>query len=152
MMVNAYLNGSDKLSKNCCRCWKKQLVVAKDARRIDVLCKRVHLAYSLLNRTSRFLQLHEIVKEMKDKLETEVGPLDGISAKMARGIVSRLSVACEMQKLISQAIEKADEWLGNLSNANGVCIGYDARLLNCFIGNLGCVGQYSEVLFHFIDR
>ncbi|KAL9667439.1 hypothetical protein QQ045_001797 [Rhodiola kirilowii] len=101
-------------------CWKKQLVIAKDARRIDVLCKRVHLAYSLFDGTSRFLHLHEIVKDMKDKLEAEVGPVDGISANMARGIVSRLSVASEIQKLISQATEKADEWLANPSNANGV--------------------------------
>uniref|UniRef100_A0A7N0TET0 Fibronectin type-III domain-containing protein n=3 Tax=Kalanchoe fedtschenkoi TaxID=63787 RepID=A0A7N0TET0_KALFE len=102
-------------------CWKKQLVIAKDARRIDVLCKRVNFAYCLFDGTSRFKHLHEIVKDVKDKLETEVGPLDGISAKMARGIVSRLSIACDIQKLISQAIKKADEWLADLSNEHGIC-------------------------------
>ncbi|RLN04309.1 VIN3-like protein 1 [Panicum miliaceum] len=50
-------------------------------------------------------------EDAKAKLETEVGPLDGTSSKMARGIVGRLSVAADVQKLCSLAIEKADEWL-----------------------------------------
>ncbi|KAK6120560.1 hypothetical protein DH2020_045691 [Rehmannia glutinosa] len=76
-----------------CRCWKKQLIIAKDARRVDVLCYRIFLSYRLLDGTSRFNELHEFVRDAKAKLETEVGPVDGVSAKMARGIVSRLSVA-----------------------------------------------------------
>ncbi|CAH9109587.1 unnamed protein product [Cuscuta europaea] len=91
--------------------WKKQLSIAKDARRVDILCYRIHLCYQLFHGTCRFGELHEIVKEAKAKLETEVGPLNGVSAKMARGIVSRLSVAGDLQLLCSLAIEKADEWL-----------------------------------------
>ncbi|CAK9152742.1 unnamed protein product [Ilex paraguariensis] len=91
--------------------WKKQLSIAKDARRVDVLCYRIFLCYRLLDGTSRFKELHEIVRDAKAKLETEVGPVNGVSAKMARGIVSRLSVAGEMQTLCSRAIEKADELL-----------------------------------------
>ncbi|GJM94584.1 hypothetical protein PR202_ga11242 [Eleusine coracana subsp. coracana] len=49
----------------------------------------------------------------KEKLESEVGPLDGMSAKMARGIVSRSSAGIDVQKLCSAAIEKADEWLSS---------------------------------------
>ncbi|CAA0813573.1 VIN3-like protein 1 [Striga hermonthica] len=90
-------------------CWKKQLIVAKDARRVDVLCYRIFLSYRLLDGTSRFHELHEFIKEAKDKLETEVGPVDGVSAKMARGIVSRLSAAVDAQRLCSLAVEKADE-------------------------------------------
>ncbi|CAN6564358.1 unnamed protein product [Malus baccata var. baccata] len=101
--------------------WKKQLIVAKDARRVDVLCYRIYLSYRLLDGTSRFKELHEIVKEAKSKLEREVGPVNGVSAKMARGIVSRLSIAGDVLKLCSLAIEKADEWLANVSNVDPNC-------------------------------
>lgn len=98
--------------------WKKQLSIAKDARRVDVLCYRIFLSYRLLEGTSQFKELHEFVEDAKAKLETEVGPVNGVSAKMARGIVSRLSVAVEVQKLCSLAIEKADEWLCSTSHSD----------------------------------
>ncbi|KAJ4959159.1 hypothetical protein NE237_026270 [Protea cynaroides] len=96
--------------------WKKQLVIAKDARRVDVLCHRISLSYKLLDGTSRFKDLHEIVEEAKAKLETEVGSVSGVSAKMGRGIVSRLSIAGDVQKLCSIAIEKADARLSTSAN------------------------------------
>ncbi|KAK9141873.1 hypothetical protein Syun_011273 [Stephania yunnanensis] len=99
-------------------CWRKQLVIAKDARRVDVLCHRISLSYRLLDGTSRFRELHEVVVDAKAKLETEVGPVNGVSAKMARGIVSRLSVSGDVLKLCSLAIEKADLRLGTMSDAN----------------------------------
>ncbi|GMH04628.1 hypothetical protein Nepgr_006468 [Nepenthes gracilis] len=100
------------------RCWKKQLIIAKDARRVDVLCYRIFLSYRLLDGSSRFELLHEIISDAKKKLEAEVGPINGDSVKMARGIVSRLSIAGDVQKLCSHAIEKADEWLANASIGN----------------------------------
>lgn len=102
-------------------CWKKQLAIAKDARRIDVLCYRIFLSYRLLDGTSRFKELHEIITEAKTKLEAEVGPMNGESVKMARGIVSRLSVAGDVQKLCSHAIDKADEWLADTSSESPTC-------------------------------
>lgn len=99
--------------------------MAKDARRVDVLCYRIYLSYRLLDGTSRFRELHEIVKEAKAKLETEVGPVNGVSSKMARGIVSRLSIAGDVQKLCSLAIGKADEWLANISSINPNCRGWN---------------------------
>lgn len=92
-------------------------MIAKDARRIDVLCHRILLSFRLLDGTSRFNELHQFVSEAKAKLETEVGPVDGVSAKMARGIVSRLSVAVDIQRLCSLAIEKADELMASKSTA-----------------------------------
>jgi hypothetical protein len=86
-------------------------VVAKDARRVDILCYRIYLSHRLLDGTTRFKEFHQIVEDAKAKLETEVGPLDGMSTKLARGIVGRLPVAADVQKLCSIAIEKADEWL-----------------------------------------
>lgn len=92
-------------------CWKRQLVVAKDARRVDILCYRINLSHRLLDGTTRFKELHQIVVDAKAKLETEVGPLDGMSSKMGRSIVGRLPVGADVQKLCNLAIEKADEWL-----------------------------------------
>uniref|UniRef100_A0A7N0TBZ4 Fibronectin type-III domain-containing protein n=3 Tax=Kalanchoe fedtschenkoi TaxID=63787 RepID=A0A7N0TBZ4_KALFE len=92
--------------------WKKQLVAAKDARRVDILCYRVLLSYRLLDGTSKFKEMHEIVSEAKEKLEMEVGPLNEISSTMHhRGIVSRLSVANDVQNLCSLAIRKTDDLL-----------------------------------------
>ncbi|XP_021275900.1 VIN3-like protein 1 isoform X2 [Herrania umbratica] len=110
-------------------CWKKQLSIAKDARRLDVLCYRIYLSYRLLDKTSRFKELHEFVRDGKAKLEKEVGPVNGVHAKMARGIVSRLSVAGDIQKLCSLAIEKADEWLATMSNTSPKC--QDSRPAAC---------------------
>lgn len=102
-------------------CWKKQLLVAKDARRVDILCHRIWLSYRLLDGTSRFKELHNVIIEAKAKLETEVGALDGVSAKMGRGIVSRLAVAGELQDLCCVAIERADKWLDSVMTPNAVC-------------------------------
>lgn len=92
-------------------CWKKQLAVAKDARRVDILCYRILLSYRLLDGTSRFEELLEVVREAKEMLEAEVGPLNGGLDKMARGIVSRLPIGNDVQKLCSVAIEKCEELL-----------------------------------------
>jgi hypothetical protein len=97
----------------CSRYWKRQLVIGKDARRVDNLCQRIYLSYRLLEGTSRFKELHAIVEDAKARLESEVGPLDGMSAKNARGIVSRFSAGIDVQKLCSTAIQRADEWLSS---------------------------------------
>lgn len=76
------------------------------------------MSFRLFDGTSRFQELNDIVKDAKTKLETEVGPLSGVSAKMARGIVSRLSVAGEVQALCNAAIQKADEVSATLSSAS----------------------------------
>lgn len=81
------------------------------------------MSYRLLDGTSRFKELHEIVEEAKAKLETEVGPVNGMSSRMARGIVSRLSVAGDVQKLCSVAIDKADARLATISSGNSNCRG-----------------------------
>ncbi|CAA2986083.1 Hypothetical predicted protein [Olea europaea subsp. europaea] len=80
-------------------------------------CGNVSEILGLLEGTSTFKELHQIVKEAKDKLETEVGPVND-SAKMARGIVSTLSIASDVQNLCSLAIEKADGWLASKCSTN----------------------------------
>ncbi|KAG4933673.1 hypothetical protein JHK87_047675 [Glycine soja] len=57
------------------RKFKKQLNIAKDARLVDVLCYRIYLNYRLFDGTSKYKELHEMVKEAKAIPETEVGPV-----------------------------------------------------------------------------
>ncbi|KAH9614375.1 hypothetical protein KSS87_005252, partial [Heliosperma pusillum] len=84
-------------------------------------CGKVSGILGLLDNTSRFKELHEIVTEAKTKLEAEVGPMNGESVKMARGIVSRLAIAGDVQKLCSNAIDKAEEWLAKVPNSIADC-------------------------------
>ncbi|XP_022753395.1 VIN3-like protein 2 isoform X2 [Durio zibethinus] len=95
------------------RCWRKQLMAARDTRRVDILCYRVSLGQKLLNRTEKYHKLSEIVDEAVKKLEAEVGPLTGVPVKMGRGIVNRLSSGPEVQKLCSSAVESLDKMLFN---------------------------------------
>ncbi|KAJ8751071.1 hypothetical protein K2173_016252 [Erythroxylum novogranatense] len=94
-------------------CWRKQLIMAKDTRRVDILCYRVSLSQKLLNGTLMYKKLHEIVNEAVKKLEAEVGPLTGIPVKMGRGIVNRLSSGPEVQKLCAYALESLDKILSS---------------------------------------
>ncbi|XP_057975032.1 VIN3-like protein 2 [Malania oleifera] len=94
--------------KGLMRTWRKQLLVAKEARRVDVLCLRVFLSYQILNGTDKYKELNEIVESAMKKLRHEVGPLDQVCIKMARGIVNRLSCGAEVQKLCASAVEAFD--------------------------------------------
>ncbi|KAL6603583.1 hypothetical protein ACP70R_043944 [Stipagrostis hirtigluma subsp. patula] len=85
-------------------CWKKQLLVAKNARRLDVLCHRIFLSHKILISTKKYMLLHEIVDAAMKKLEAEVGPITGIQ-DMGHGLVGRLAVGAEVQKLCACAIE-----------------------------------------------
>ncbi|XP_027330906.1 VIN3-like protein 2 [Abrus precatorius] len=92
-------------------CWKKQLMVAKDTRRVDILCYRVSLSQRLLQGTETYQELYKIVDEAVNKLEPEVGPLTGSPVKIGRGIVNRLSSGPEVQKLCGFALESLDSLL-----------------------------------------
>ncbi|KAL5549174.1 hypothetical protein UlMin_004405 [Ulmus minor] len=90
-------------------CWRKQLAIAKETRRVDILCYRVSLTHKLLKGTEEYPKLYEIVDDAVDKLQADVGPLTAASAlKMGRGIVNRLSCGPEVQKLCASALELLD--------------------------------------------
>ncbi|KAJ3696213.1 hypothetical protein LUZ60_001590 [Juncus effusus] len=92
-------------------CWKKQLNIAKDARRVDVLCYRIHLLNKLTNNSSeKHRELRAIVSIAKEKLEKDVGPIIG-SPSMGRGIVNRLQFGSEVQKLCAKGIELVEKSL-----------------------------------------
>ncbi|KAL8141250.1 hypothetical protein V2J09_007271 [Rumex salicifolius] len=85
--------------------WNKQLVIGKEARRVDALCLRISLCYKILDGTKLYKDLHELVDTAAKKLKKELGPLDRVCAKMGRGIVNRLVCGAEVQKLCTSALE-----------------------------------------------
>ncbi|XP_031265800.1 VIN3-like protein 2 [Pistacia vera] len=94
-------------------CWRKQLMVAKDTRRVDILCYRVSLGQKLLNGTDKYQNLSKIVDDAVEMLEAEVGPLTGVPVKMGRGIVNRLSSGPEIQKLCAFALQSLEETISS---------------------------------------
>ncbi|VAI55470.1 unnamed protein product [Triticum turgidum subsp. durum] len=86
------------------RSWKKQLMLAKEARRLDILCYRIFLGHKVLFSTEKYSVLHKFVDTAKQKLEAEVGSVAGYG-NMGRGIVSRLTCGAEVQKLCADALD-----------------------------------------------
>ena len=73
-----------------------------------MLCDRLSLSHKMLKGTERYKDMQNIVNTAVKKLKKEVGPLDKVSAVMARGIVNRLNCGAEVQKLCASAVEAAD--------------------------------------------
>jgi hypothetical protein len=99
------------------RCWKKQLLIAKDARQLDVLCHRIFVSHKILISTQKYLVLHEIVDTALKKLEGELGPITGLPDK-GSGIVGRLAVGTEVQRLCTRAIETLESMLNGALTAD----------------------------------
>ncbi|KAF5455981.1 hypothetical protein F2P56_025499 [Juglans regia] len=90
------------------RTWRKQLIVAKEARRVDVLCLRLSLAHKILMGTALYKEVQRIVETAVKILNDEVGPLDQVCTSMVRCIVNRLSCGAEVQKLCASAVLSFD--------------------------------------------
>ncbi|KAJ9187025.1 hypothetical protein P3X46_002524 [Hevea brasiliensis] len=90
------------------RTWRKQLLIAQEARRVDVLCLRVLLGYKILTGTEQYKEMQQCLETALQLLKNELGPLDLVYAKMARGIVNRLSCGAEVQKLCASTVEAFD--------------------------------------------
>ncbi|CAO2822985.1 unnamed protein product [Amaranthus hypochondriacus] len=86
-------------------CWRKQLLITKDTRRVDILCYRISLCQKLLAGTKKYQKPCDMVDDAIKLLEAEVGTLTGIPVKMGRGIVNRLSSGQEVQRLCASAVE-----------------------------------------------
>ncbi|KAI3751802.1 hypothetical protein L2E82_22893 [Cichorium intybus] len=95
------------------RTWRKQLVFANEARRVDALCLRVSLSHKILEGTLKHQKLLKIVESAANILENEVGPIGLASVKMDRRLVNRLSCSTEVQKLCASAIEAFDASCAN---------------------------------------
>ncbi|KAI3446639.1 hypothetical protein Pfo_003304 [Paulownia fortunei] len=138
--------------------WRKQLVVARDTRRVDILCYRLSLGQKILAGTKHYQNLYGIIDEAVKKLEEEVGPLTGLPVKKARGIVNRLSSGPEIQRLCASAVESLDLMLSNrvsdmpsgcntlaskLVRFEDICASSLTVILNFDDSNLGNVVGYS---------
>ncbi|XP_023001858.1 VIN3-like protein 2 [Cucurbita maxima] len=88
--------------------WRRQLVNAKEARRVDALCLRLSLCHKILVGTNLYKEVHKTVEFAMNMMTNEVGPLDEVCLRMARGIVNRLSCGAEVQKLCASAVEAFD--------------------------------------------
>lgn len=75
---------------------------------MDVLCLRLSLCHKILVGTNLYKGVHETVELAVNMLTNEVGPLDEVCLRMARGIVNRLSCGAEVQKLCASAVEAFD--------------------------------------------
>lgn len=87
--------------------------MAKDTRRVDILCYRLSLSQKILAGTKHYQNLYKVIDEAVKKLEEDVGPLTGLPVKKARGIVNRLSSGPEIQRLCASALESLDFTLSN---------------------------------------
>ncbi|KDP41489.1 hypothetical protein JCGZ_15896 [Jatropha curcas] len=97
------------------RTWRKQLLIAQEARRVDVLCLRVLLGHKILTGTERYKEMQKNLESALQLLKNELGPLDLVYAKMARGIVNRLSCGAEVQNLCASAVEVFDSMVSDCS-------------------------------------
>ncbi|OIT39178.1 PREDICTED: VIN3-like protein 2 [Nicotiana attenuata] len=95
------------------RTLRKQLMTAKEARRVDVLCLRISLSRKILEKTEKYKGLLKLVELAVEMLKNEVGPLAQASEKMDRRIVNRLSCGTAVQKLCGSALEAFDSMLPN---------------------------------------
>lgn len=90
------------------RTWRRQLLVAKETRRVDELCLRISLGHKILLGTELFKEVQKTVETALQILTNEVGPLNLLCTKMARGIVNRLACGAKVQKLCASAVEALD--------------------------------------------
>lgn len=95
------------------RTLRKQLMTAKEARRVDVLCLRISLSHKILEKTEKYKGLLTVVELAAEMLKNEVGPLAQASEKMDRRIVNRLSCSTAVQKLCCSAVEAFDSMFQN---------------------------------------
>ncbi|CAA0839425.1 VIN3-like protein 2 [Striga hermonthica] len=97
----------------CCVSCGKINDLLRDTRRVDILGYRLSLGQKILAGTKHYQNLYEIIDESVKMLEDEVGPLTGLPVKKARGIVNRLSLGPEIQRLCASAVESFDLLLSN---------------------------------------
>ncbi|XP_018435842.2 VIN3-like protein 2 isoform X1 [Raphanus sativus] len=90
-------------------CWEKQLTIATETTRVDVLCSRLVLAQKLLKGTEKYTKLSEPVGKAVKCLETELGgPLNDLPSMKRRGNVTRLASAPNVKDLCSSALTLFD--------------------------------------------
>jgi hypothetical protein len=104
---------------------QKQLAIAREARRVDVLCERLSLSHKIIQGSERYKEIASIISSAVKTLEIEVGSaLDQVSVITGRGIVNRLTCGAEVQKLCSEIVDsKVDNILEFESNNSPKLLG-----------------------------
>ncbi|KAF5179894.1 Vin3-like protein [Thalictrum thalictroides] len=128
---------------------RKQLLVAKDARRVDVLCQRISLSHTILKRTEEYKELQIILDTIVKKLNAEVGPVEQVTSVMARGLVSRLSCGAEVQQLCASALDSLHSFLPNLcpdQTDNGGRLSCSIQFEQVSSGSVVIVLEYGDML------
>nr|CAB3482420.1 unnamed protein product [Digitaria exilis] len=106
--------GGDPSAARVSRSLRKQLAIAREARRVDVLCERLSLSHRMVKGSEHDKEIISMIGSAVRTLEKEVGgALDQVSAIMGRGIVNRLSCGAEVQKLCSSALEIVESTVDN---------------------------------------
>ncbi|KAL2482922.1 VIN3-like protein 2 [Forsythia ovata] len=107
--------------------WRKQLIVARDTRRVDILCYRLSLSQKILAGTKHYQNPYGIVDKAVKKLEAEVGPLTGLAYLMLLNRVSAIpfdhdTLAAKLIRLedigvssLMVILNSADSNLGNVT-------------------------------------
>ncbi|XP_024317690.1 VIN3-like protein 2 isoform X2 [Brachypodium distachyon] len=145
----ATLNEGDAYCKrcSCCICHKydenkdpslwnlrKQLEIARQARRVDVLCERLSLSHKMLKGSEHYKELSNIISSAVKILAKEVGSaLDQVSAIIGRTLANRLTCAADVQKLCLSALEIVASTVASTSvleaNNNLEPLGYQPQIL-----------------------
>lgn len=97
------------------------MLIAQEARRVDVLCLRVLLGYKILTGTEQYKEMQKSLETALQLLKNELGPLDLVHAKMTRGIVNRLSCGAEVQKLCASTVEAFDLMFSHVAKLEPAC-------------------------------
>ncbi|XP_047316132.1 VIN3-like protein 2 [Impatiens glandulifera] len=82
----------------------RQLLAAKEARRVHALSSHLKLSCQLVEGTEHYKELQKTVQLAAKTLENEVGPLQEAHKQMDFRIIGRLSCAADVQKLCLSAL------------------------------------------------
>ncbi|KQJ95586.1 VIN3-like protein 2 isoform X1 [Brachypodium distachyon] len=113
---------------------RKQLEIARQARRVDVLCERLSLSHKMLKGSEHYKELSNIISSAVKILAKEVGSaLDQVSAIIGRTLANRLTCAADVQKLCLSALEIVASTVASTSvleaNNNLEPLGYQPQIL-----------------------
>ncbi|OIV96605.1 hypothetical protein TanjilG_28462 [Lupinus angustifolius] len=116
--VCASCGKTNELMSTC----RRQLLAAKEARRVDMLSLRVSLAHRILIGTEVYIEVQKIVETALKLLNNEVGPLDQFSNLLSDGTINKEAPACSI------SFEEC------LPTSVVIVLDYEDQLLKKFLG------------------
>ncbi|KAJ7965825.1 VIN3-like protein 2 [Quillaja saponaria] len=95
------------------RTWRKQLISAKEARRVDTLCQRISLAHKILIGTEVYKEVHKTVETAVQLLNSEVGPPDQVCSEEKEGPICSIHFEESSPTSVVVVLEYEDHLLKN---------------------------------------